>query len=831
MSDSAGLDTSTPRAPAAPFAHAWPNLEVVHALRRRIRIQAPALRKDPERCYLLQILLLKHAGIRSVRVVADLGSVAIRFNPEQLPRANLLQVADHLIASLGRRRPAPETPGIPVGNGPVREWQFAIEGMTCVSCALLIEMMLKRQPGIRDVSVNFATETATVRAVLGRDAVMAAIARLGYRAHAADSIVQRKLMAAREAERLRKARRQALVSVLLSAPVIVLGMVMPHGRVWAWLSAILTTPVVLGSGRSFFSKAWKLAGQGTANMDSLVALGVGAAYGSSVVALLTRRGELYFEAAAAIVSFVLYGRYVEETSRGRAHEAIRRLLDLQPATATLLKDGEEFEVPVESLQVGDVVRVRPGDRLPTDGEVLSGISGIDESMVTGESVPAIKRPGDRVIGGCVNGSGALQVRVTAVGEDTVLAGIIHMVEQAQSSKLPIQKTVDRVSAVFVPTVLVISAGTFLGWVWLGAPAARAFANAIAVLLIACPCALGLATPAAIMVGTGQAARKGIYIRNGESLEMASKLTAIVFDKTGTITEGKPEVTDLIRFARLGETRLLSLAAAAEIDSEHFLARAIVRKARDVGAEPLVSHAFDSVPGRGIRARVDRREVLIGNAEWLEESGVGLTAAVEPVANLAGQGKTPVFMALDGKLAAVFGIADRPREHARAAIQRLQDLNVRTLMVTGDVEAAAQHIAQQVGIAEVTARARPERKLEIIRALQEQGERVGMIGDGVNDAPALAAADVSFAIGSGTDVAIQTADMIISQGDISRVADGMALSQFTLRVVHQNLAWAFGYNTIAIPLAVMGRLSPMIAAGAMAFSSVSVVLNSLRLQRR
>jgi len=832
MSDATGSEVSTARAAAAaPFAHAWPNLEVVHALRRRIRIRAPALRKDAERCYLLQILLLKHSGIRSVRVVADLGSVAIRFNPDLLPRSNLLQVADHLIASLGRRKQAPEALSGSGGDGPVREWQFAIEGMTCVSCSLLIEMMLKRQPGIRDVSVNFATETATIRAVLSRDAVMAAIARIGYRAQAADSIVQRKLMAAREAERLRLARRQALVSALLSAPVVVLGMVMPHGRAWAWLSAILTTPVVFGSGRSFFSKAWRLAGQGTANMDSLVALGVGAAYGSSVVALLTRRGELYFEAAAAIVSFVLYGRYLEETTRGRAHEAIRRLLDLQPATATLLKDGGEFEVPVEALKVGDVVRVRPGDRLPTDGEVLTGSSGIDESMVTGESVPVIKQPGDRVIGGCVNGTGALQVRVTAVGEDTVLAGIIHMVGQAQSSKLPIQKTVDRVSSVFVPTVLVISAGTFIGWTWLGVSVARASANAIAVLLIACPCALGLATPAAIMVGTGQAARKGIYIRNGESLEMASKLTAVVFDKTGTITEGKPEVTDIVRFSRLGEPRLLGLAAAAEIDSEHFLARAIVRKAQDAGAEPLVSHEFDSVPGRGIRARVERREVLIGNAEWLVDSGVDLAAALEPASSLAGQGKTPVFMALDGKLAAVFGIADRPREHALAAIERLQDLDVRTLMVTGDVEAAAQHIAQQVGIAEVTARARPEQKLEIIRALQEQGERVGMIGDGVNDAPALAAADVSFAIGSGTDVAIQTADMIISQGDISRVADGMALSHFTLQVVHQNLAWAFGYNTIAIPLAVMGRLSPMIAAGAMAFSSVSVVLNSLRLQRR
>ncbi|MDD2768480.1 MAG: heavy metal translocating P-type ATPase [Methylococcus sp.] len=830
MSKIAGPETPESRAQVAPFAHAWPHLEVVHALRRRVRIHAPALRKDPERCYLLQILLLKHGGVRSVRVTADIGSVAIRFNPDQLPRANLLQVADHLIASLGSRKKAPEAFGSAGSDGPVREWQFAIEGMTCVSCGLLIEMMLKRQPGIRDVSVNFATETATVRAALSRDAVMAAIARIGYRAQAADSIVQRKLMAVREAERLRFARRQALVSALLSAPVVVLGMVMPHGRIWGWLSAILTTPVVLGSGRAFFTKALRLARQGTANMDSLVALGVGAAYGSSVVALFTRRGELYFEAAAAIVSFVLYGRYLEEMTRGRAHEAIRRLLDLQPATATLLKDGEEFEVSVESLKVGDIVRVRPGDRVPTDGEVLAGTSGIDESMVTGESVPVVKKPGERVIGGCVNGTGALQVRVTAVGEDTVLAGIIHMVGQAQSSKLPIQKTVDRVSAVFVPTVLVISAGTFIGWTWLGAPAAKAFANAISVLLIACPCALGLATPAAIMVGTGQAARKGIFIRNGESLEMASKLTAVVFDKTGTITEGKPEVTDIVRFSRLGEPRLLGLAAAAEIDSEHFLARAIVRKAQDSGADTLVSQEFDSVPGRGIRAVIDRKEVLIGNADWLAERQVELASGQDSAAGLAEQGKTPVFMAVDGKLAAVFGIADRPREHARSAIERLQSLEVRTLMVTGDVEAAAHYVAQQVGIAEVTARARPEQKLEIIRALQEQGERVGMIGDGVNDAPALAAADVSFAIGSGTDVAIQTADMTISQGDISRVADGMALSQFTLRVVHQNLAWAFGYNTIAIPLAVMGRLSPMIAAGAMAFSSVSVVLNSLRLQR-
>ncbi|KXJ40399.1 MAG: ATPase P, partial [Methylothermaceae bacteria B42] len=718
-------------------------------------------------------------------------------------------------------------------NAPVVETQFAVEGMTCASCALLIEMLLKRDPRIREVQINFASETATVCGALSKEDIYRLIAKLGYRAHPLDTLSQRKLLMERERRRIEEARRRFVRSALLSAPAILIAMAMPKARIWHWIQFFLTTPVVFGSGRPFFDKAIALARQRRANMDTLVALGTGAAYGYSVPALLLgRHRELYFEAAAGIITFVLLGRWLEEKAKGQAHEAIFKLLDLQPETATRIRDGREEIVPIDQVQVGDVLLVRPGERIPTDGEVIEGATTVDESMLTGESMPVVKNPGDKVIGGCINGPGAFRMKATAVGPDTVLAGIVQLVDQAQASKLPIQKTVDRISAVFVPTVMGISALTFGGWLAAGARFTTALGNAISVLLIACPCALGLATPAAIMVGTGQAARRGIYIKNGESLELAAHLTAIVFDKTGTLTEGRPEVVDFLNLSdRVNDRTLLAWIGGAEAQSEHFLARAIVEYVRDQAIDPAPVQDFTMQPGEGVAARVDGHRLLIGNQAWLARHEVSLEGLECTVERLAGEGKTPVFVAVDGRPAALIGIADQPRPNARAAIERLHRMGIRTLMVTGDVEAAARFVARQVGIDEVVAHAKPEDKLRIIRQLQTEGEKVGMIGDGINDAPALAAADVSFAVGGGTDIAIHAADITLVQGDIDKVADAIDISAFTLRVIRQNLAWAFGYNTVAIPVAALGKLNPMIASSAMALSSVSVVLNSLRLQRR
>ena len=807
--------------------------QLVHQTRRRVRILAPSLRKDLERSYIYEILLRKHAAILQVRLVPALGSAVVYFNPALLPKAKLLRLLDTLLGNLGSTRDTASQTGLTsvCSDEPEREYNLALEGMTCASCGLLIEMLLRRDPRISSANVNFATETAQIRAKMAKNDLQDSIRALGYQAHSMDNLSQRRLQLSRERARIGEAWKRFFWAGLLSLPAIALGMAAPHTRLVGFLELIFTAPVVLWSGRPFFEKAWKLARQGSANMDSLVSLGVGSAFGYSVVALLRGRRDFYFEAAAGIVAFVLLGRYLDERARGQAHEAIRQLIDLQPQTATVLRDGQEWVIPIDDVQIGDLLLVRPGERIPTDAEVVQGLSTVDESMLTGESMPVVKEAGHKVTGGCINGNGALQIRVSAIGADTVLAGIIHMVDQAQASRLPIQKLVDRVSGVFVPAVMVISGLTFFAWLAAGAGAARAFGTAITVLLIACPCALGLATPAAIMVGTGQAARRGIFIRNGESLEMASKLTAIVFDKTGTITEGKPVVTDFHNITRVRDKEILRIAASAELHSEHFLGMAIVNFARDQAIELEDPQDFISEPGRGVKASAGGHTLLIGNCQWLQENGVATARLQQTADTLASQGKTPVFMSRDGKPAAVFGIADKPRENARSAIAQLHEMGVKTLMATGDVAATAHYVAKLVGIDEIVSQARPEDKLEIIRSLQRSGERVGMIGDGINDAPALAAADVSLAIGGGTDVAMQTADLTLVNGDIAKAAEAMELSGFTLRVIRQNLFWAFGYNTVAIPVAALGRLSPMVASAAMALSSVSVVLNSLRLQRK
>ncbi|MGZ8227441.1 MAG: heavy metal translocating P-type ATPase [Methylococcaceae bacterium] len=809
----------------------YKNFRLVHQLKNRIRIIAPVLKNDQERGYIFEILLKKRPEIKRIRSTFALGSVVIEFDPNRLPANNLLILLDAVLGNLEHKQGIASRQKKIDFSGPVQEIDLAVEGMTCASCALLLEMVLKRDPKVKQASVNFGTETLTVKGQLTKEDVCFKIESLGYKVYSMDTLSQRKKMIEKEQLRIESARQRFLWSAALSTPVIAVAMSMTSLRWLHWLQFLLATPVVFWSGKPFFVKAVRLAKHRAANMDSLIALGVGSAYIYSLPAFFRRKGHIYFEAAAAIITFVLLGRYLEESAKGKAGEAIRQLVDLQPQTATLLRDDEEFIVDIETVVVGDILLVRPGEKIPVDGEVIQGISTVDESMVTGESMPVVKEIGHRVIGGCVNGNGVLRIQATAVGMDTVLAGIVHMVDQAQSTKLLIQKQVDKISAVFVPAVMGISGLTLAGWMLAGAPFAFAFGNAITVLLIACPCALGLATPAAIMVGTGQAAKKGIYIRNGESLEVAAKLNVIVFDKTGTITEGKPKVSDLLNVSKLSAKNIMMLAASAENNSEHFLGKAIVDYAREHSVDSKECSHFYSETGRGIEAKVGAKKLLLGNRAWMDERQINVENLVESARHFAEQGKTPVYMAVNGKEAAVFGIADKPRVQAAEAIIRLHKLGIEIIMVTGDTEKTALYIAAKVGIEQVVANAKPEEKLAIIQQLKAEGKQVGMIGDGINDAPALAAANVGFAIGSGTDIANESADLTLVQGDISKVTEAIELSTNTISVIKQNLFWAFGYNTIAIPVATMGRLNPMIASAAMALSSVSVIVNSLRLSRK
>ena len=825
---------------------------VVHRLSRRLRLVAPALEKQPERCYILEILLRKHGAVKHVKSVPAIGSVTLHYDPVALPEARLLAVVDAVIGNIAAAPAptlAPEPASPAVIDGPVQECNAAVEGMTCASCALLIEMGLQRDPRIDAASVNFAAGTVSVKGRLSREALFASVKGMGYEARPMDTLAQRRLLVEREKARLAEARARLVRSALMTAPVMVSGMLMHQSPLLRLLELGLSTAVLAGPGREIFRKAWALAQRGEANMDTLIAMGAGAAWAYSLPGAIRPHHHVYFESAAAIVAFVLGGRYMEERAKGKASEAIRKLIELQPDTAIrVTADGDET-VAIDQVEVGDRLRVRPGDKVPADGVVEEGGSSVDESMLTGESLPVAKGAGDAVVGGTQNGNGGFILRVTAVGADTALAGIVKLVDHAQGSKLPVQKLADRISARFVPAVAGIGGLTLAGWMLAGHPPARALAHAVAVLLIACPCALGLATPTAIMVGTGQAARRGIYIRKGEALETAATLDTLVFDKTGTITEGRPVVTDYIAVEGVDAAHSLALVAGAEAHSEHFLARAITSwcRARGVaGARsaipgrqsqpaparcvPAGTLDFEAIPGSGVRADVDGHAVLVGNAALLETAGIDFGAQHEQAQAWAEQGKTPVFAAVDGRVVALFAIADAARLGAAEAIALLHRLGLKTVMATGDLDAVANHVAREVGIDRVIARATPADKLELIRKLQAEGHRVGMIGDGINDAPALAAADVGFAIGGGADIAVESADITLVGGDIARVAGGIDLSRRTMKIVRQNLFWALGYNVVAIPVAAAGRLNPMIAAAAMAMSSVSVVTNSLRLQR-
>ncbi|NPV58145.1 MAG: copper-translocating P-type ATPase [Actinobacteria bacterium] len=736
---------------------------------------------------------------------------------------------------------------------------YAVEGMTCASCVARVEKALSGVEGVLSADVNLATERATVTYDPEKadfEAMARAVDEAGYRL-----VKSAEGEEALDRERRRRERETRLLKVKLvysaaSAAVIMflsmLGMHIPGlkdvpERTLFVILFALATPVQFWPGMTFYRAALKAARHGTTDMNTLIAVGTTAAYLYSVVAtffpsFISGTGlklAVYYDASATIIALILLGRFLEARAKGRTSEAIRRLMGLQAREARVLRDGVEESVPVEEVRVGDVVVVRPGEKIPVDGVVVEGRSAVDESMLTGEPLPVEKNLGDEVTGATVNGTGYFQFRATRVGKDTVLAQIIRMVEEAQGSKAPIQRLADRVAAVFVPAVIAISFVTFLVWLIAGPEPSFNFAllNFVAVLVIACPCALGLATPTAIMVGTGRGAELGILIKGGEVLERAGKLDVVVFDKTGTLTWGKPVVTDVIPVDGKSEDELLSVAAAVEKGSEHPLAETLVEEAKSRGLVPAQATGFQAFPGRGVAAMVDGGEVRLGNAAFMAESGVSSPALEERAEGFAGEGKTVVFIAVDGVMSGMIAVADTVKPMAAEAVRALREMGVEVAMISGDRRSTAEAVAGRVGVDRVLAEVLPADKAAEIERIQSEGKVVAMVGDGINDAPALARADIGIAIGSGTDVALETSDITLISEDLRKVATAIALSRTTLRTIKQNLFWAFFYNVIGIPLAAGvlypawgWLLNPIFAAAAMAFSSVSVVGNSLRLRR-
>ncbi len=707
-----------------------------------------------------------------------------------------------------------------------------ISGMTCASCVARVEKALKAVPGVRDASVNLATERAAVQGEgLDLQAILAAVEQAGYAARPTGTAK------AETAPRLPTWWPVALAA-LLSLPLIAPMLLQPFGVHWmlpGWLQLLLATPVQFWLGARFYRAGWKALRAGAGNMDLLVAIGTSAAYFLSLWQLANGGGgHLYFESAAVVVTLVLLGKWLEGRAKHQTVAAIRALEALRPAEAIVRRDGRDKVIALDALRAGDLMVVRPGERVPADGRVVEGASHLDESLLTGESLPVAKGAGDRVTGGAVNGEGLLLVEATAVGADSMLARIIRMVEDAQAAKAPIQRLVDKVSAVFVPVVLLISLVTFLAWGLATGDWQQALLNAVAVQVIACPCALGLATPTGIMVGTGAAARHGILIKDAEALETAHALRMVVFDKTGTLTEGRPRVVAL---EGADPERLLALAAAVQQGSAHPLARAVAElaAAQDVAAGAATASA--ALPGRGVRARVDGAAVWLGNRRLLDEIGAGASlppALVAAADRHEADGRTVSWLAREEGggivVEGVLAFGDRLKATSSAAIARLRDLGVDSMMLSGDNEGSARAVAQALGLTRWVAQVQPQDKADVVRGLMSEGRKVGMVGDGINDAPALAAADVGIAMAGGTDVALHTAAITLMRGDPLLVADAIDISDRTWRKIRQNLVWAFVYNVVGIPVAALGLLNPVLAGAAMALSSVSVVTNALLLRR-
>jgi Cu+-exporting ATPase len=753
--------------------------------------------------------------------------------------------------------------------------ELPITGMTCASCVKNVERALKKQTGVLSVTVNLATERASVTYLpnlIRRSDMVKAVENAGYGViNTADSARPHDAEAAiREAE-IQRQKRLALIGALFSIPLVILSMARDMAMMnmtpvettttmtmrgmdmttttttmmppewtmwggWIFLFWALATPVHIYLGRQYIRGAWKAAKNRTTNMDTLIAIGSTAAYIYSIVVVFgtifnidgLAGGHVYFEAGAVILTLITLGKFLEARAKGRTSEAIKRLMNLAPRTALLIRDGTEVEISVDDIHIGDHLLVRPGERIPTDGVVIDGASAVDESMLTGESLPVNKEVGSPVIGGTVNKNGRLVIQAEKVGAETALAQIIHLVEQAQGSKAPIQRVADAVSGVFVPIVLVLAMLTFVGWLILSNNFTEAMLHSIAVLVIACPCALGLATPTAIMVGTGRGAEMGILFKNSEALENVHRLKVIAFDKTGTITEGKPTVMQVIPFADFTPEQVLYYAGSLERGSEHPLGEAIVRHANEQGIGLTTPCEFSADVGRGVVGLVDEKRVRVGNPKHLPEISADASAKI---ARLQADAQTAVVVVIDDILAGIIGIADKVKEGSVEAISQLDRMGIYTVMITGDNQRTADAIAKEVGVSRVLAEVLPADKADAVKNLQTDGHYVAMVGDGINDAPALAQAHVGIAIGTGTDVAMEAADLTLMRGDLRGVVQALMLSKATMRTIYQNLFWAFIYNIILIPVAMLGLLVPMLAAGAMSLSSVFVVSNSLRLRQK
>ena len=720
---------------------------------------------------------------------------------------------------------------------PEKSAELAVGGMTCAACSAWVEKRLNALEGVVSATVNLATGRALVRyraGVASPEELIARVEKTGYTAHEISAGEEEAERAARE----KTARRELWLlaaSALLSAPLLYqMRGHLPGGEPWEltrWWQFALATPVQFIAGWRFYSRAYHSLRGGGANMDVLVALGTSAAYFHSltVTALGLDAMFVYYEASAVLITLILLGKVLESRAMGRTSDAIRKLMGLQSKTARVLREGEEREIPVEQVVEGDLVQVRPGEKFPVDGEIEEGQTSVDESMITGESIPVEKGPGGMVTGATINGNGAVRFRATKVGKDTVLAQIIRLVEEAQGSKAPIQRLADQISGIFVPAVLAVAAATFALW-YAYAGFAPALVNAVAVLVIACPCALGLATPTAIMVGTGKGAEAGILIKGGESLETAHKLDAIILDKTGTLTNGKPEVTDIVSFGGVDAPGLLQLAASAEQGSEHPLGEAILARGKREGVELLPAVDFQAVPGQGLEVKIEGRTLWLGNEKLMDGRGLSPGEHAPEVAAMEEAGKTVMFLADEKKILGAVAVADTLKDTSPGVVKSFLDMGIEVYMMTGDNRRTAGAIAAQAGITGVMAEVLPEEKAAKVKALRGQGKVVGMVGDGINDAPALAEADVGFAVGTGTDVAMEASDVTLMRGDLMGVTDAIRLSRATLRKIRQNLFWAFFYNVLGIPLAALGVLSPVVAGAAMAFSSVFVVSNTLLLRR-